>query len=104
VSISTNSAGVACCGHCGSELEVRCSAGCATPDIQLREDPLAAPDKPPRERSIEKTARGICNVGNCDQPVAPKEHGVGRTPVKCPRHLQLSRDSHARAKERKAAA
>lgn len=95
MTMSTSAAGIACCGNCGSELEVRCTGGCAEPDIVPRENYIATMKKPrDHERSQIKEERpGLCSWqgGGCDQPVAPRLPGQTRTPKKCPKHLEMVR-------------
>ena len=44
--ISTNTAGIAVCGNCGSEVHVVCSGGCAEPDVVPRANYIATMKKP----------------------------------------------------------
>ena len=99
MTINTNGAGVACCGNCGSELEVRCTGHCAEPDIVPRENYIAAlplPKGPGRRaprakrRSTRKFLPGICTYKSCTEPIAPHV-GIGRPTTKCPKHLEWSR-------------
>lgn len=104
MTISTNAAGVACCGNCGSELEIRCTGGCPEPDVVFRENFAATMAKlgghpgkrgpfrkygPQKKTPIRRP--GFCAwVAGCDLPVAKREPGHGRTPIMCENHLNLS--------------
>jgi hypothetical protein len=86
--MSTNAAGVACCGNCGSELEVRCTGGCAEPDIVPRENYIAT--MPQRAQTKEPKIVKYPPPTHCwcGEPVAQRaKYGVGRPPTKCEKHV-----------------
>lgn len=87
MTVNTNGVGVAICS-CGSELEIRCTGGCAEPDVVFKR---------------EHDPNAICNWryrGGCDQPVG--EHvGMGPPPAKCPKHRAMHRAMNERALAKK---
>jgi hypothetical protein len=102
MTMTANEIGVGCCGNCGAEVEVRCSGGCAEPDVEIRENAIAAmkkPTGPNRLRPIHerfptgrKSLPGICTYRDCMDPIAPREPGrKGRPSNKCAKHLAYSR-------------
>jgi hypothetical protein len=89
MSISTNGAGVACCGNCGHELAVICTGGCAEPDIVFKSDHFAS---------------AMCNWPGCDDLIAPREPGQsGPDPRKCAKHKAMQQVYRDRSLAKKAA-
>lgn len=112
MTISTNAAGIACCGNCGSTLAVVCTGNCPEPHIVFREDYVASLPVPKGRKQIGKrypTGRkaipGICSYRDCMVPIAPqdREGKRGRSHTKCERHLQMSRKWSANVAARKVA-
>ena len=99
MTISTSAAGVACCGNCGSELEVRCTGNCPEPDIVFRENFVATMAKPgghsgkygPYKKTLIRQPGFCAWPAGCDLPVAKRKPGKGRPPTKCEKHLPPSR-------------
>lgn len=92
---SANAAGVACCGNCRSELEVRCTGGCEDPDIVFKHNPIAGLRRVPSGRlrrtpTGRKYIPGICTYRDCREPIVPHV-GKGRPTTKCVKHLEYSR-------------
>ncbi len=102
MTVSTDASGVAVCGSCGSELEVRCTGGCAEPDIMARENYIASLPRP-RGKETPNSAKQFperrptqCTVPGCDDERAPRRPGRGRPATKCPRHLEMQNACRAR--------
>lgn len=102
MTMTTDKIGIACCGNCGSHVEVVCSGGCAEPDVIPRENYIAALPKPRGEEPSQewkddtpKPAKAAkypvpteCRIPGCGAPVAKREKfGVGRPPTKCEKHV-----------------
>lgn len=102
MTISSNAAGVACCGNCGHELVIACTGGCPEPDAVLRENYVAALPKPrgeePRQEWKDQTPKPPVERKGakypppthcfCGEPVAQRARfGVGRPPTKCEKHV-----------------
>lgn len=95
-----NQAGIACCGECGSELQIVCTGGCKDPDVVFKENYIASlPTPQGRETPGKQHARrpwarkpvlDQCTYRDCTEPPAPR--GVtGRPPTRCVKHRDMSR-------------
>lgn len=102
MTITTDKAGIACCGNCGAHLEIVCKGGCEEPDVMFRKDYIASLPKPsgketPRSQRIKKVGTvtsppAHCTHKGCSDPVAPREPGVvGRPITQCIKHRDRSR-------------
>ena len=91
MTMSTNAAGIACCGNCGSEVHVVCSGGCAEPDVIPRENYIATMRRPrkgesPQTNGLKEDQPTQCTwPGGCESPPKPW-CGRGRKPRMCAFH------------------
>jgi hypothetical protein len=81
--------GVACCGKCGSHLEIVCSAGCEDAEPEFQTD-YSLYRRVLRAR-IAKPSH--CTYPGCTDPIAPRDK-AGRPPTQCVKHREAGRNYH----------